>query len=96
MVDMERQVKVEALPRPIRVVLAQQFLMEREIIERHLALQDGFQLVGQTGDWSQVPDMCERLRPDVLVLDMERGRVVLDVTRLVHKRLPSTGIVVVF
>jgi DNA-binding NarL/FixJ family response regulator len=95
MADMERQVGMEALPRPIRVVLAQQFSMEREIVERHLASQDGFQLVGQTGDWSQVSDVCEGLRPDVLVLDMERGRVVLDTTRLVHKRLPATGIMVV-
>lgn len=91
----EKEVETEALQASVRVFLAQELLMEREIVGRHLAPLSDFQVVGETGDWVQVPLVCERVQPDVLVLDFHTRTVVLDTIRVVRKRLPATGIVVV-
>lgn len=52
-------------------------------------------VIGETGDGLRVASLAKRLRPDVVVLDMQLpGLDALEVTRRVRESVPSAGIVV--
>jgi len=60
-----------------------------------LEAQAGFAVVGEANDGLKAASMVERLKPDVLVLDlMMPGLSGFDVTRRVVKRVPKTKIVI--
>ncbi|HYQ88251.1 MAG TPA: response regulator transcription factor [Candidatus Binatia bacterium] len=57
--------------------------------------QPGFAVIGEAADGLKVTGMVERLKPDVLVVDlMMPGLSGFDVTRRVTKRLPKTRVVI--
>src|SRR5256885_2849041 len=81
--------------RMIRIVLAD----DHQVVRGGLrVLLDGipdFSVVGEESDGLRVADMVERLRPDVLVVDlMMPGLGGLEVTRRVVKRTPGTRVVI--
>jgi DNA-binding NarL/FixJ family response regulator len=60
-----------------------------------LASEPDFKLVGEATDGQQVTPLVERVKPDVLLLDlMMPGLNGLEVTRLVKKAAPQTRIVI--
>jgi len=60
-----------------------------------LEAEPDFRLVGEAGDGLETVQLVERLRPDVLVLDlMMPGLNGLEVTRQVGKRSPQTQVVI--
>ena len=54
----------------LSVLLAEDHPVVREGLRAMLEAEGDFQVVGQTGDSSEVGGMVEELRPDVLVLDL--------------------------
>src|SRR4028119_2028614 len=63
-------------------------------IRRLLEAEPDFQVVGEAMDGLAVVPLVERLRPDVLVLDLKMpGINGLEVTRLVTERAPKTRVV---
>jgi len=57
--------------------------------------QPGFSVIGEAADGLKVTGLVERLKPDVLVVDlMMPGLSGFDVTRRVTKRLPKTRVVI--
>ncbi len=60
-----------------------------------LEAQPGFSVLGEAADGIKVTSMVERLKPDVLVVDlMMPGLSGFDVTRRVTKKLPKTHVVI--
>jgi len=60
-----------------------------------LEAQSGFTVLGEAADGLKVTSMVERLKPDVLVVDlMMPGLSGFDVTRRVTKKLPKTHVVI--
>lgn len=60
-----------------------------------LAQEPDFKLVGEATDGLEVAPMVERVRPDVLLLDlMMPGLNGLEVTRLVKQKTPQTRVVI--
>jgi DNA-binding NarL/FixJ family response regulator len=79
----------------IRLALADDHLVVREGLRAMLEAEPDFEVVGQTGNGSDVPALVERVKPDVLVLDlMMPGIGGLDVIRELGQRGTATGIVV--
>jgi len=77
------------------IVLADDHQVVRQGLRRLLEAERGLTVVGETGDGLGVADLVERMRPDVLVLDlMMPGLSGLDVTHQVVKRSPATRVVV--
>ena len=63
-------------------------------IRRLLEAEPDFQIVGESMDGLAVVPLVERLRPDVLVLDLKMpGINGLEITRLVKERAPKTRVV---
>jgi len=79
---------------PISVVVADDHNIVRRGLRALLAGEPGIQVLGEAADGLEAVTVVERLRPDVLVLDlMMPGINGLEVTRQVRHRVPRTRVV---
>jgi len=77
------------------IVLADDHHVVRQGLRSVLDAEPDFSVVGETGDGVEAAQLAERLRPDVLVLDlMMPGLNGLEVTRQVSQRSPQTRVVI--
>jgi len=77
------------------IVLADDHHLVRQGLRSLLEAEPDFSIVGETGDGLEAAQLVERLRPDVLVLDlMMPGLNGLEVTRQVGQRSPRTHVVI--
>ncbi len=77
------------------IVLAEDHQVVREGFRALLEGEAGFVVVGEAGNGREVPDLVDRLRPDVLLLDLMLPELHgLEVIRQVHQRRPATRILV--
>jgi len=78
---------------PIRVLLADDHTMIRQGLQLTLEA-DGFQVVGGASNGSEALDLCQKLRPDVAVLDISMPVLNgLDAAREILKTCPQTKVV---
>jgi two-component system, NarL family, response regulator NreC len=81
--------------RTIKILLADDHQVVREGVRALLERQAGFTVVGEAADGLMVAGLVERLRPDVLILDLVMpGLSGLDVTREVARKFLGTRIIV--
>lgn len=81
--------------KPVRILLADDHQVVREGVRALLERQAGFTIVGEAADGLKVAGLVERLRPDVLILDLVMpGLSGLDVTREVARKSLATRIIV--
>jgi DNA-binding NarL/FixJ family response regulator len=79
----------------LSLVLADDHRIVRQGLRALLATEPDFRLVGEAADGLEAVRLVERLRPDVLILDLFLpGLSGLEVARRVHQRLPHTRIVI--
>lgn len=77
------------------IVLADDHQIVRQGLRALLESEPDFQLLGEAGDGLEAVQLIERLRPQVLVLDlMMPGLNGLEVTRQVTKRSPETRVII--
>jgi two-component system, NarL family, response regulator NreC len=77
------------------IVLADDHKVVRQGLRAVLEANPSFRVIGEAGEGLETTRLAERLRPDVLVLDlMMPGLSGLEVTRQVKKRSPKTHVVV--
>ncbi len=55
---------------PIRILVVDDHAVVREGLRAFLALQDGFEIVGEAQDGEQALEQAERLEPDVILMDL--------------------------
>ena len=79
----------------VTVLLADDHPIVRQGLRLLLEAEPDFRIVGEAGDGLEAVGLVERLKPDVLVLDlMMPGLNGLDVARQVSQRSPETRIVI--
>jgi len=79
----------------IRVLLADDHPIVRQGLRRLLEVEDGFVVIGEAGTGLEAMQLAERLKPDILVLDlMLPGLNGLEVTLQLSQRLPETHILI--
>jgi two-component system response regulator NreC len=80
---------------PARIVLADDHQVVREGLRLLLDGQSDLEVVGEASDGIEATELAERLKPDVLVVDLVMpGLGGLDVAREVRRRAPKTRIVI--
>ena len=80
---------------PIHLLLADDHQIVRQGLRAILTTIPDFRLVGEAADGLETVRLAERLRPDVLVLDLLMpGLDGLEVTRRVMRRSPRTRVVI--
>ena len=79
----------------INIVLADDHHIVRKGLQALLAIESDFKVVGEASDGLEAVKLVERLKPEILVLDLMMGGINgLEVTRQLNKKCPQTGIVV--
>jgi NarL family two-component system response regulator LiaR len=79
----------------IRVMLVDDHLMVRRGLASVLQAFDDFELAGEAERGSTAVELCEKLQPDVLLMDMMMPDMDgAAATRLVRKRCPATRVIV--
>jgi len=80
---------------PTRIVVADDHQIVRQGLRAALEAAGDCSVVAEAGTGLEVPALVERLRPDVLILDlMMPGLNGLEVTRQVHRKHPGIKIVI--
>ncbi len=77
------------------IILADDHQILRQGLRKLLEEEPGFHIIGETGDGIEATQLVERLKPDILVVDMIMpGLNGLDVIRSVRQRSEYTRIIV--
>jgi DNA-binding NarL/FixJ family response regulator len=83
----------EGEPVPIRLMLADDHRMLREGLRRSMTDQ-GFDIVGEAGDGDEAVRLAERIRPDVILMDVTMPEIDgVEATRQIHSTMPDTKVV---
>ena len=81
-------------PVPIRVMLVDDHTMVRRGLATFLEVFDDLELAGQAGNGDEAIELCARLLPDVVLMDMVMpGMDGATVTRLIRKQFPTVQII---
>jgi two-component system, NarL family, response regulator NreC len=79
----------------IRIVLADDHVVMRNGLRLLLERQQNFQVLAEAADGREAVGICEKLRPDVLVLDIAMPNLNgIEAARQVAAKLPRTAIVI--
>ena len=78
----------------VRVLLADDQRLVRESLSTMLGLLDGIELVGSAADGQEAIELAQRLRPEVVLMDLRMPRLDgIEATRLLHERIPEIGVI---
>jgi two-component system response regulator DevR len=79
----------------IRLLIIDDHEMVREGLKAMLTAEADFEIVGEAANAEQALEMIERLRPDVILLDVRLpGDSGIDVCRTVTERYPETAVII--
>ncbi len=86
---------VSTAPAPIAVLLVDDHAVVREGYRRLLERSGGIVVVGEAADGAQALDLCERLRPGIVVMDITLpGSSGIEVMRRMLGRDPATRVLI--
>jgi DNA-binding NarL/FixJ family response regulator len=79
----------------IRVLLVDDHAVVREGLRTFLELQDGIEVVGEAADGEEAIAQAERLRPDVILMDLVMPKLDgVGAMRVLRRTLPSSRVIV--
>jgi two-component system, NarL family, response regulator LiaR len=83
------------MPERIRILLVDDHAVVREGLRAFLELQEEFEVVGEAGDGAEGVREAERVRPDVILMDLVMpGLDGVDAMRALRESLPEARVIV--
>ena len=81
---------------PVRIVIADDHGLVRQGFQGMLAREEGFEVVGEAEDGREAVELCSRLRPDLVLMDVRMPTMDgLAATREIKQRHPETSVLMV-
>ena len=81
---------------PIRIVIAEDHLLVREGMKALISSRKGFEVVGEADNGLDVLKICQKARPDLLLLDLSMPKMNgLSTLRQIKCEIPETRILVI-
>lgn len=78
------------LPKPIRIIIADDQPVVRSGLAAFLSGYDDFELVGEANDGARAVALCNKLHPDVVLMDLKMPNLDgADATAAIHKHFPA-------
>jgi NarL family two-component system response regulator LiaR len=79
---------------PIKVLLVDDHMVVRSGLSTVLAVYDDMQLVGEAGDGEEALRLCERLQPDVVLMDLLMPKMDgVAATQVIKERWPQIQVI---
>ncbi len=79
----------------IRVLIAEDEAMTRELLARLISLEPDIEVVGQAATGKQAVGLCRKLMPDVLLTDIKMPDMNgIEATKLIKTEMPSVQVVI--
>ena len=80
---------------PARLLLADDHALVREGLRAVLEAQEGIEVVGEAQDGPQAVELCQKLSPDLVLMDVRMPRMDgLEATRVIKRELPRIIVLV--
>jgi DNA-binding NarL/FixJ family response regulator len=81
---------------PVRIVIADDHGLVRQGFRGMLTREEGFEVVGEAEDGREAVEICSRLRPDLVLMDVRMPKMDgLAATREIKQRHPETSVLMV-
>jgi DNA-binding NarL/FixJ family response regulator len=81
---------------PVRIVIVDDHGLVRQGFRGMLAREEGFRVVGEAEDGREAVELCSRLRPDLVLMDVRMPTMDgLAATREIKQRHPETSVLMV-
>lgn len=81
-------------PNTIRIMLVDDYMVVRSGLSTVLAVYDDLKLVGEAGDGEEAIRLCERLQPDVVLMDLVMPKMDgVTATKTIKERWPRVQVI---
>src|SRR5918994_5616295 len=81
---------------PVRIVIADDHGLVRQGFRGMLAREEGFEVVGEAEDGREAVEICSRLQPDLVLMDVRMPKMDgLAATRMIKQGHPEASILMV-
>ncbi|MCF8126985.1 MAG: response regulator transcription factor [Deltaproteobacteria bacterium] len=83
------------MPKPVRILLADDHTIVRQGLARLLEEQRNFKVVGEAINGQDAVEKAEKLKPDIIIMDIAMPRMNgIEATKRVRKVMPETKIII--
>jgi len=79
-----------------RIVIVEDQILMRDLLEEHISRQPDMEVAGVTDDASLAPQLCSKLNPDLILIDIvtKSGCSGLQIAKQIREEMPDIKVVV--
>jgi len=80
----------------VRIVIVEDQLLMRDLLEKHISDQSDMEVAGVTDDASKAPELCGKLNPDLILIDIvtKSGCSGLQIAKQIRGEMPDIKVIV--
>jgi len=79
-----------------RIIIVEDQILMRDLLEEHIGIQTDMEVAGVTDDASKAPELCRKLKPDLILIDIvtKSGCSGLQFAKQIREEMPDIKVIV--